>query len=179
MLKCCDRKARLTVFPIFTFPLMVADASALGICSCWICIVCNKVVFPHPLSPTIPMRSPGPMLHVMSFRTVCGGVCGEGAGYDTLKPWKLITSFPRRVAAMRLRVSELRSGACAPASAFACATWNFGFVARARAPRASHASSRRNLFCWRSQVTSRTRSRSTRCKIYAEKPPSKGSTRPS
>ena len=65
--------------------------------------------------------------------------------------------------AMRLSSSSLRKGGTSAMSAWAAATWNLGFVARARAPRESHASSRRRAF-WRfCSARASRRSRSTRC----------------
>ena len=65
--------------------------------------------------------------------------------------------------AMRLSSSSLRRGGTSAMSSCAKATWNFGFVARARAPRESQASSRRRSF-WRfCSASAASRSRSTRC----------------
>ena len=149
----------------------------------------------------MPKRSPGPIIQVMwsSTRFVQVGAlpaplslslepvvptCASAASaapassYSTHTLSKSTTCLPKRLIAMRLSSSVSRKGGTSSISCCAAFTWNFGFVARALAPRDSHANSRRSLF-WRfCSVAAAKRSRSTRCMMYAEKPPSNASTPP-
>ncbi len=116
--------------------------------------VSSSVVFPAPLAPRMPMRSPGPMSQSRPLTT------GAEPEWPAATPLSSKTCLPRRATERRLSSSSLRRGG---SSARASLMRNLGLEERAWAPRESQASSRRSVFWRRSSVLRAWRSRSTRC----------------
>ena len=125
--RCCVRNADATVIPVTNLPPLGFSSPAS---------VRINVVLPAPLTPTIPIRSPGPTFHVRFSISSLSPIftCIWCASY---------TVFPKRLRA-NFRSSVLSRGAgSAEISSLAASTRNFGFVVRAGAPRRNHANSLR------------------------------------
>ena len=93
-----------------------------------------RVVFPEPLTPTIPIRSPGPMFQVRSsINFLSPALTSAWCNSKTVFPKRLRANFRSSV--------ESRGAGSAEINSFAASTRNFGLVVLAGAPRLSHASS--------------------------------------
>ena len=93
-----------------------------------------SVVFPAPLTPTTPIRSPGPIFHVKSSISFLSPA--------VITAWcNSKTVFPRRLSANFKSSVESRGAGSAEINSFAASTRNFGLVVLAGAPRRSQASS--------------------------------------
>ena len=138
--------------PVTSFPAATSISDAM---------VRMSVVFPAPLTPTIPNRSPGPIFHVNSL-------------INSLSPAEIFACwYSRTVRPSRLRAnlsnSDLSRGAGSLLiSSLAASTRNLGFTVCAGAPRRSHASSLRISAFRRASIALAWRARSAFAKTYAE-----------
>ena len=115
----------------------------------------SKVVFPLPLGPTTPIRSPGPSCQVTSVEQH-----PPRARTDTSSA--SITVFPSRAVASRTSSTPSRAGGSSAISAFAASIRNRGLLVRAGGPRRSQASSLRSRLRRRRWAASAIRARSAR-----------------
>ena len=130
-----------------------------------------RVVFPAPLIPTIPKRSPGPIFHVNSLMSSLSPAVIFACWYSK-------TVRPRRLSA-NLSNSDLSRGAGSLLiNSLAASTRNFGFTVCAGAPRRSQASSLRISWLRRASIALVWRARSAFARTYAEYPPSYSSSDP-
>ena len=128
-------------------------------------------VFPLPLTPTSPARSPGASCQVTSFSSTRGPA-------QSVTSSTSMTVLPSRAVARLVSSTVSRAGGSSAISAVAACTRNFGLVERACGPRRSHASSLRIRLRRRRCTASAFRSRSAWASTYAEYPPSYGYTCP-
>ena len=159
----CERYAVCTVRPTTTRPESGASSCSSSR---------SSVVLPAPLTPTRPIRSPGPSRQVTSSKI-------------TRSPRRRLTSStsktvrPSRAPAKRVSSTESRGAGSSAIRALAASIRNCGFDVRAGGPRRSQASSLRSRFCLRSSVAEAMRARSALASTYAAYPPSYACTSPS
>ena len=99
----------------------------------------SSEVLPAPLTPTMPIRSPGPIRHVACWRSTFSPRARSTSSMST-------TSLPSRWLAKRWSSIRSRGGGTSSMRALAASMRNFGFDVRAGGPRRSHASSLRARF---------------------------------
>ena len=123
--KCCDKKAGFTVVPVTSLP--AANSS-------WPVSTLSNVVLPAPLTPAIPIRSPGPTFQSKPLKR-------------SRSPTRIValcnsyTVLPKRAFANAKSSTLLRGGGSFSINSFAASMRNFGLLVRAGAPRRNQASS--------------------------------------
>ena len=123
--RCCDKKAGLTVVPVTNFPAATSS---------WPVSTLSRVVLPAPLTPAIPMRSPGPTFQSKPLNR-------------SRSPTRIValcnsyTVLPRRALANASSSTLLRGGGSFSINSFAASMRNLGLLVRAGAPRRSQANS--------------------------------------
>ena len=133
------RVATFTVLPRFTRPDVGTTSPETSP---------SSVDLPAPLTPRMPVRSPGAMRHSTSCST-------SVSPYETDASSRSTTSLPSRETARDCSATLSRISGTSAMSAFAASMRNFGFDVRAGGPRRSHASSLRARFCRRASMTRR------------------------
>ncbi|SKU81496.1 Uncharacterised protein [Mycobacteroides abscessus subsp. abscessus] len=133
----------------------------------------SRVVFPDPLTPTRPMRSPGARRHVRSRTN------SSPAGVATVASSSSMTMRPRRRRANAVSATESRGAGTSAIKASAASMRYLGLDVRAGGPRRNQASSLRARLRRRASAASACRPRSARAKVQSAYPPSYDSTLPS
>ena len=140
----CESTARRTVTPTLRLPAASATSPAMAR---------SKVDLPAPLTPTMPVRSPGARRQVTWSSSTRSPTLIRASMRST-------TSLPRRVVANRMSSTPSRAGGSSAMRALAASIRNLGLLVRAGGPRRSQASSLRRRLSRRSAITPAIRSRS-------------------
>ncbi len=159
----CVRYCIAIVRPCLTRPTSGASAPEMSE---------SSEVLPAPLTPTMPMRSPGPMRQVACWSSTFSPRARSTSSMST-------TSLPSRWLAKRWSSIRSRGGGTSSMRALAASMRNFGFDVRAGGPRRSHASSLRARLARRVSEAAAWRERSAFARTNAAYPPSYASTAPS